>query len=170
MQITGTHFNYYCICKRKLWLFVHGITLEHTSDIVTDGKLLHEASYPQRASKHEEISLDGIKVDYYDAKNKVIHEIKRSNKIEEAHILQVKYYISVFEAKGMNNVQGIIEYPLLHKNIKVLYSQEDKANIEAIKAGVIKISHSEHCPPIKKKSFCKNCSYYDFCFVAELAQ
>ena len=77
MRITGTHFSYYLVCRRKLWLFSNGITLEHTSDIVADGRLLHEASYPQRTSKYEEISIDGIKIDYYDVKNKVINEIKR---------------------------------------------------------------------------------------------
>ena len=31
MKITGTHFNYYQVCKRKLWLFASGIHFEHTS-------------------------------------------------------------------------------------------------------------------------------------------
>ena len=47
MNITGTHFNYYQICKRKLWLFANGISMEHTSDLVHEGKLIHEESYPQ---------------------------------------------------------------------------------------------------------------------------
>ena len=41
--------------------------------------------YPQRALKYEEIELDGIKVDFYDTKNRVIHEIKKSDKVERAH-------------------------------------------------------------------------------------
>jgi len=49
MNITATHINYYHICHRKLWLFSNGINMEHTSEIVADGKLLHETSYPQRA-------------------------------------------------------------------------------------------------------------------------
>ena len=48
MKITGTHFNYYQVCKRKLWLFANGITMEHTSDLVYEVKLIHEESYPQR--------------------------------------------------------------------------------------------------------------------------
>ena len=46
-----------------------------------DGKLIHEDSYPQRSERYEEIAIEGIKVDYYDAKRRVIHEIKRSDKI-----------------------------------------------------------------------------------------
>ena len=76
IQITGTHFNYYQICHRKLWLFANGINFEHTSDLVYEGKLIHESSYPQRSSKYEEIEIDGIKVDFYDTVHNIIHEIK----------------------------------------------------------------------------------------------
>lgn len=85
MTITGTHFNYYQFCRRKLWLFANGINMEQESDLVYEGKLVHESSYPQRTSKYEEVEIDGIKVDFYDAKNKVIHEIKKSNKVNKAH-------------------------------------------------------------------------------------
>ena len=97
MNITGTHLNYYQVCKRKLWLFANQINMEHTSDLVYEGKLIHEESYPQRSSKYEEVELNGIKVDFYDPRNKVIHEIKKSNKVERAHELQLKYYLCVFE-------------------------------------------------------------------------
>ena len=53
--------------------------------MVLEGRLIHEDSYPQRSGKYEEIELDGIKVDFYDPKRKVIHEIKKSNKVEAAH-------------------------------------------------------------------------------------
>ena len=69
MIVTGTHFNYYQLCRRKLWLFANGINMEQESDLVYEGKLVHESSYPQRTSKYEEVEIDGIKVDYYDAKN-----------------------------------------------------------------------------------------------------
>jgi len=101
MTPTGTHFNYYQICHRKLWLFANGISMEHTSDTVYDGKLIHQGSYPQRPERYEEIAIEGIKVDYFDAKRRVIHEIKRSDKVEKAHEWQVKYYIYVFERNGI---------------------------------------------------------------------
>ena len=40
-----------------MWLHTNGINMEHTSDTVYDGKLLHETSYPQRAEKYREIDL-----------------------------------------------------------------------------------------------------------------
>lgn len=41
-NVTGTEFNYYHICRRKLWLFSHGIQMEHTSDNVLIGKLIDD--------------------------------------------------------------------------------------------------------------------------------
>ena len=93
MMITGTHFAYYQLCRRKLWLFANGINMEQESDLVYEGKLIHEESYPERSSKYEEVAIDVIKVAYYDAKNHVIHEIKKSNKVDRAHEWQLKYYI-----------------------------------------------------------------------------
>lgn len=64
MNITGTHFNYYQVCKRKLWLFANGITMEHISELVYEGKLIHEESYPQRSGKYEEVEIDGYRILY----------------------------------------------------------------------------------------------------------
>lgn len=170
MQITGTHFNYFQVCKRKLWLFANNVNFEQTSDIVYDGKLIHEDSYSMRSSKYEEIEIDGIKVDYYDTKNKVIHEIKRSNKIEQAHEWQLKYYMYVFEQHGVTDVKGILEYPTLRKTQSVVLSDVDRDRIKEIIADIDKIISSEECPPLQKKGICKNCSYYEFCFTKEVEE
>ena len=47
VAVTGTEFNYYLLCKRKLWLFSHDVEMEHTSDNVLLGKLIDEESYPR---------------------------------------------------------------------------------------------------------------------------
>lgn len=170
MQITGTHFNYYQVCKRKLWLFANGINFEHTSDLVFEGKLIHEDSYPQRSAKYEEVELDGIKVDYYDTKNKVIHEIKKSNKIEKAHEWQVKYYLYVFEKNGIEGVNGLLEYPVLRKTQPVNLTDSDREKIEEMKADIKNIISDAQCPPLIQKSLCRNCSYYEFCYCKEVEE
>lgn len=168
MQITGTHFNYYQICKRKLWLFANGINFEHTSDLVYEGKLIHEDSYPQRSSKYEEIELEGIKVDFYDPIRKVIHEIKKSNTQERAHEWQLKYYLYVFECNGIIGCTGMLEYPILRKTSKVILSDVDRTIIQDIKREIESVIHLENCPVRVKKTICKRCSYYDFCYTEEL--
>lgn len=89
MPTTGTYIAYLHTCHRKLWLFAHGIQMEHTSELVGEGKLIAETTYLDRSRKYTELAIDGIKIDFYDARNKVIHEVKKSDKVEYAHIAQV---------------------------------------------------------------------------------
>ena len=170
MTITGTHFNYYQLCHRKLWLFANGINMEQESDLVYEGKLVHESSYPQRTSKYEEVAIDGIKVDYYDAKQKVIHEIKKSNKVDHAHEWQLKYYMYVFEQHGITGVLGILEYPLLRRTKEVVLTDVDRDEIRAISEDIARIISLQTCPPQVKKGICKNCSYFEFCYSKELEE
>ncbi len=170
MLITGTHFNYYLICHRKLWLFANGITMESTSDLVYEGKLLHETSYQRRSEKYQEIEIDGIKIDYYDPKNKVVHEIKKSDKHDDAHVWQVKYYLYVLEQNGVTGVTGILEYPRLHKTDEVLLTSADRLTIADMVINIESIIRSEECPQRLPKSRCKNCSYFDFCWSGEEEQ
>lgn len=65
MYITATHVNYYYICLRKFWLFANGINMEHTSDIVTEGKLVHETSYSNRAARYEDVRIE-VRLLFYD--------------------------------------------------------------------------------------------------------
>ena len=167
MLTTGTHFNYYLICHRKLWLFANGINMEATSDLVYEGKLLHETSYPGRSEKFQEVEIDGIKIDYYDSKNKVVHEIKKSDKHEEAHEWQVKYYLYVLLQNGVLGATGLLEYPKLHKTEKVLLTASDQQRIEEMVEEISRLIHHDHCPNRIQKTRCKNCSYYDFCWSGE---
>lgn len=163
-MLTGTHFNYYLICHRKLWLFANGIQMEHTSDLVYEGKLIHETSYPQRSEKYSELELEGIKIDYYDARNKVIHEVKKSDSHEEANEWQLKYYIYVLERNGMEGVTGILEYPRLRETREVLLSNADREKIASIEKDIEQIITSENCPGKLPQNRCKHCSYFDFCW------
>lgn len=164
---TGTHFNYYMVCHRKLWLFANGMQMEHTSELVEMGMLIHENSYPQRSEKYTEIELEGIKIDYYDAKNKVVHEIKKSDSHEEAHEWQVKYYIYVLERNGIENITGILEYPKLRETRKVILSDADRSAIAKFEKDIEQITASETCPDKLEHKRCKHCSYFDFCWSGE---
>lgn len=168
MHITGTHFNYFHICPRKLWLFSNGIQMEQTSDTVYEGKLIHENSYPQRPARYEELEIDGCKIDFYDSRNKVVHEIKKSNKVESAHEWQVKYYIYTLERNGIIGATGILEYPVLRRTQDVLLDESDKQKIIRKEEEIIKISQNKLCPSVINSKICKKCSYYDFCYSDEI--
>ena len=163
MQPTGTQINYYHICHRKLWLFANGLQMEHTSDLVTEGKLIAETTYPQRAAKYRELDLGFIKIDHYDAKNKIVREVKKSKKMEAAHLAQLKYYLWVLEQSGVEGVSGVLEYPKLRRTEAVWLSDLDReeilnwiSGIEAVLAGA--------CPKVIDKAICKRCAYEAFCY------
>jgi CRISPR-associated exonuclease Cas4 len=167
MLLTASHITYFMLCHRKLWLFANGITMEHTSEIVSDGKLLHETSYGDRAEKYSEVEIGGIKIDFYDAKNKIIHETKRSNKAEEAHEWQLKYYIYILKQHGVDGVTGILEYTKLKQCKEIQLSGEDEHYINTIIPQIEKLIQAENCPEKIKIGLCRNCSYYDFCWSGE---
>jgi CRISPR-associated exonuclease Cas4 len=167
MEITGTQFAYYLICKRKLWLFSKSITLEQDSELVAMGRLIHETTYSKRSDRFKELSIRGIKIDFFDRKTKSIHEIKKSDSYEEAQVLQVKFYIHVLELNGITGVSGIIEYPKLHRTEKVEFTNTDRLSIEEMIGLIRSVIESKAAPVRLKVGRCKNCSYFDFCWTEE---
>jgi CRISPR-associated exonuclease Cas4 len=164
MIITATHINYYHICHRKLWLFANGINMEHTSDTVTEGKLIGENTYTDRAAKYTELQLDGVKIDFYDAKNKVVHEIKKSDKMEAAHEAQVKYYLYKLKRHGVEGATGILEYPTLRHTSQIMLTDDDVLSIEKWEGDIVEIISREEMPGVIDKPVCKRCSYFEFCY------
>ena len=161
-KITGVMVYYYKVCHRKLWYFYHQIQMEQSNENVQLGKLLDENSY-SRDDKH--INIDNvINIDFIRT-NGMLHEVKKSNKIEEASIYQVKYYLYYLEEKGVNGIKGKIDYPLLKKTVDVELSEVDRQEIAVILEQIKEISNREFPPELRKKSICKSCAYYDLCFI-----
>ena len=167
MQLTATHINYFFICHRKLWLFANGINMEHTSDIVAEGKLIGETTYPQRAEKCTEIEIGGSKIDFYDAKAKVVHEIKKGDSMEAAHQWQVKYYLWLLEQYGVVGATGVLEYPRLREKTEVLLTKDDRIALENTMKEIEVLVQGEGCPARIYAKICKSCSYYDFCYIED---
>jgi len=167
MNITPTHINYYHVCHRKLWLFLNGINMESTSDTVYEGKLIGETTYPKRAAKYTQLEIENAKIDFYDPKNKVVHEVKKSDRMETAHEMQVKYYIHLLEQRGLEGVTGLLEYPKLRKTKKIVLSDAERQQFPEWEHEIKKLVHQPEAPGKIKKSFCRKCAYFDFCWVAE---
>ena len=148
INVTGTLINLYQVCKRETWLHANGIRMEHTSDVVTEGKLVHETSYPNRAARYEEVRIGGSVIDFYDPKEKVIHEIKKSTSKEEAYIWQVKYY-------------------LLRETMRVELEEGDREILRQMEVEIRQLIGEEACPPALSKGKCGACSYYEFCYSGE---
>lgn len=161
---TGTHIAYYHICHRKLWLSYHSLQMEQHSDLVKEGKLIHENSYPQRASKYKEVAIEKIKIDHYDAQNQVIREVKKSKKKEAAHIAQVQFYIHVLQRNGIPVQYALLEYPTLRETETILPDPDNAQKIERWETEIEQITSRLNCPEIPVKAPCRKCAYHDFCY------
>lgn len=175
MTVNATLINLYNVCPRECWLHANGVRMEHTSDTVADGKLLHETSYADRNIKHSELSIEAQyneinlfgKIDFYDAKRKIIHETKRSNKVETAHEWQVKFYLWLLKLNGIEETTAILEYPLLRQTDRLELTEEDIIYLEKTTLSIAQLKESEQCPPVINAKICRNCSYYELCYVGE---
>jgi len=159
-DISGVEISYYFICKRKLWLFSHNIQMEHTSETVEIGALVHENSYKR---KRREIELDGIKLDFIEPGRGLIHEVKKSKAVEQAHIWQLKYYLYRLKSLGVL-FTGKIDYPLIRRTEEVSIEEDDEKEIALILDEIGKVKLLEFPPAEKMSGICKKCSYYEFCF------
>lgn len=167
MLITGTHIAYLHVCHRKLWLFSNGIQMEHTSELVAEGKQIADSTYLDRDRKYTELAIEGIKIDFYDARNKTIHEVKKSDRIEYVHKAQVIYYMYILYRNGIEDPHAILEYPKLRQREAMNW---DKSMIETCMCWMDKVesvASSEHCPSLAKKTICKKCSYFELCYIGE---
>ena len=167
MLITATHINLFHVCKRELWLHANGIRMEHTSETVAEGKLIGETTYQDRATQYTEVEIDGVKIDFYDAKNKIVHEVKKSDSVSFAHKAQVLYYLYKLINNGVTGVSGIIEYPKLRQTEVIEWKDEYISTIMGWENDISDLVAGDKCPPVINSKICKSCSYADFCYVEE---
>jgi len=160
----GTYITYYFHCKRQLWLFSRDICMEHNSEDVSIGKILSENSYPRmRHEIHISNLASEVVIDFLDRKNKIVHEVKKSNKMEELHIWQLKFYLYFLESLGLANLKGKIDYPKLKRTIEVELKKEDKEVLEKTMKEINQVISQNSPPALINKPYCKKCSYYEFC-------
>jgi len=171
MTITGVQIEYYFHCKRQLWLFAHNIQMERENENVSIGKVISENTY--KREKHEveitdEIEKIGVKIDFIDTRNKVVHEIKKTDSFEEAHKWQLLYYMYVLRQRGVEVCKGIIDYPKQRKITEVTLNDDTEKNLMDIIKSVNDVCGSDE--PLKveetgvKKNVCRKCSYYELCY------
>ncbi len=160
-KITGMQIYYYKVCKRKLWYFSHSLSMEQNNENVSLGKLIDESSY-SREEKH--INIDNvINIDFI--RDDIICETKKSKKIEEASEMQLKYYLYYLKINGAGDFRGEINYPVLKKKVSVELNNSDIEEIERISAEIENLNSMKFPPELEKKSICKNCAYYDLCYI-----
>jgi CRISPR-associated exonuclease Cas4 len=163
---SASHITYYHLCHRKLWLHDRQLRMEDNSQDVAAGKLIGRTSYRRRAGRWRELDLGAIKIDHFDPRARLIREVKKSPKLEHAHVAQVKYYLYHLEKRGISDLAGQIEYPRQRRTVAVSLSDTDRNHvIPGWEAEIDRICRLPDCPPITRKTYCRNCAFFDFCYV-----
>ena len=160
MRITGVMISYYFICRTKLWLFAHNITLERENENVRIGREVHEVSYRR---EKKEVELPGMKMDFIRKGDVLeIHEVKKSRKMMAADRYQVIYYLSELRKRGVE-ARAVINYPMIRETLHMNPTEDDFQRIEEIKREIKEIV-SGPFPEPERKRICPKCAYYEFCF------
>lgn len=164
---SGTKITYLLLCHRKLWLAGQGIRMENATGnaFVEEGKLIHETTYTRRTKKFKELNLGNLKIDHYDPRENVVREVKKSPKLEQAHIAQLKYYLYALEERGVSGATGLLEYPKQRRTLRVELTEADRTDIKGWEKEIERITALPKSPKLVQKSYCKNCAYFDFCFI-----
>lgn len=157
---TGTEVGYYFICHKKLWWFAHGVQMEHESDRVKMGKLVHEDSYARK--KHELNIDDKIVLDWRE--DGVIHEVKLTASMEEAHEMQLAYYLYYLKCKGVENLTGQIDYPKLRETKTVELTPELESKLQTALVQMQTIIEAGQPPTVQFMNICRACSYAELCW------
>ncbi|MGQ9608833.1 MAG: CRISPR-associated protein Cas4 [bacterium] len=160
-HITGTEINYLYVCTRKLWLFHHHIEMEHNSEYVELGALLHDESFTR---EKKDILIDNmIRIDFID-KDGILHDVKSSQLMEKAHSMQILYYLYILKQKGLPNRIGIINYPKQKRKTTVVLTDENENEVVDAIRQVQQINSLPVPPSAEFIKLCKPCSYAELCW------
>ncbi|MGX1900963.1 CRISPR-associated exonuclease Cas4 [Thermolongibacillus altinsuensis] len=162
-MVSGVQMQYYKVCKRKLWLFTKGITMENEHERVVEGKILHERAYP-RLEEREILVDNTFKLDALDGE--YVREIKISSKMSDADRFQMLYYLYELKKRGIIK-KGLISYTKERKIEEVELTEKDEKAIEKAIKEIHAILQQPHPPSLKKLPYCSKCAYYEFCYALE---
>lgn len=160
-SIGGVHIQYFIVCRRKLWLYSKQIGFEAEHERVMEGALLHETSY---ARKEKELAIGDAVIDVIDGD--FVQETKLSSKMQTADEWQLLYYLYLLKQRGIEK-RGKIAYTKEKKVVEVVLTEEKEKQLKKKISDIYQIVESDFAPKFKKLPYCKNCAYYDFCFVLE---
>ncbi len=161
-KITGVMVNYYFVCPRKLWYYSKDIQMEDQSELVGIGKLVDETTY---AKEKKSIMVDEtINIDFVRSW-RVIHEVKKSKKMDEAGKWQLKYYIWILRNKGIEIEKGVMDYPLIKRREEIFLTQEEEEELMEKLDDIKRTLRLSNPPKTLDKPFCKKCAYYELCYI-----
>ena len=162
MRINGTIISYYFICKTKLWLHANRINLEDNSEDVRIGKVLHQIN----EDRVDEVSFESIKVDKI-TKDYII-EVKKSDRDLEASKWQLLLYLYKLKQIGVvkKGKLEVFEKRKQNKKVHIIeLTKEKELELQKIIEDIKNLIDTPTPPKPIKKSICKKCAYFEYCFI-----
>jgi CRISPR-associated exonuclease Cas4 len=164
MKITGTMIYYYFTCKRELWFFYNKINFDFQDENELIGRLIDEESYKKYFLESNLID-NTIKIDRISKDKSFIIEVKKSNKLKELYKKQLLYYLYYLKENYGLKAKGKIYYEENKEYEIIELTEEDEREIKKAIEDIKKIVKQKRPPKENKKPYCKNCSYFEFCWI-----
>lgn len=175
-RIGGMLVGYYAVCPRKAWYSMRGLWMEQESEAVAMGRLLDRTSY-RRRNRPALITAEApdgtplvAKIDGADLRAGVLHETKKGRACEDAHLLQVRFYLWVLALSGVTGpggrpLTGQLDYPALRRTERVELRPEGEEELARIVGALSDLSR-QTAPPERhpRRSFCRRCAFEDLCY------
>lgn len=164
LPVRGVEVNYYVVCPRKCWLFVHGMEHEAGSELVALGRLLHETAFRRKIERNVEI--EGFaRVDF--TSKGIVHEVKRGPAQHKSHVMQVAYYLWLLRERGIET-QGILHYPRQRRREIVRLTADLEMELHCILGKIREIRTMPQPPRVPRRmAVCRSCAYDEFCWGGE---
>lgn len=163
IHVSGTEIVYLHVCKRKLWLFRHGIRPESENVNVQLGRLIHDESF-SRQEKDIQIG-DAAVIDWANFKDGVIHETKKGKTPGKGDVEQVKFYMYQLKKRGLRVTSAKIHYPAAKRTVDVPWEDDIIPHVEQKIDECKKVILSEKIPPLVLYPYCKSCAYQELCYI-----
>ncbi|CAM3367166.1 CRISPR-associated protein Cas4 [Rhodothermus bifroesti] len=174
--VTGTLVNYYVLCRRRVWLAVHGLWMEHESELVALGRLLDETSYTDEL-RHVNVEAEGPeglrlagRIDWAELRDGVLHETKHSPRALEAHRWQLRFYLWLLKLLGVTRTdgqpfRGQLNFPRQRRTENIILEPEHETRLNEIVQAIYQTATQALPPPrLVNRRFCKKCAYEELCF------
>lgn len=176
VRIGGMLVGYALVCRRKAWLSMRGLWMEQESDAVALGRMIDRTSYTRR-DKALELDVEGPggvpltgKIDGANLREGVLHEVKSSRAVEDAHRMQLRFYLWLLRLAGVTRADGQpftgqLDYPTLRRTEAVALTDADVDRLTGIVADLTALADAPTPPErLARRRFCAACAFEELCY------
>jgi len=162
--VTGVMVQYYYTCHRELWFYANRVNMNYDDKNIKIGRQIQKKSYAHDTNL-KNVLIDGrISIDILQDEN-TLYEVKKSSALEEASLMQLKYYLWYLKHEKNVEMDGVLAFPEERERREVELTPEDETELTTAVEEIQDIVARDRPPEREEKPFCEACSFYDLCWV-----